>query len=111
MAFFQWFLTEEAQVAYAEAGGIPVRTDVMEALWDQPEYAWMKAYKTNLDAGVQALGFAEGAGVDQVMALRLNQAVIGELTPAAALNQAAKEIEAVFAQRGRKTGSLPPLAE
>ena len=74
MAFFQWFLTKEAQDAYAEAGGIPVRTDVLEALSDEPEYAWMKAYRTNLDAGVQALGFAEGAGVDQVMALRLNQA-------------------------------------
>lgn len=111
MAFFKWFLTKDAQLAYAEAGGIPVRIDVMEELWDQPEYAWMKAYKANLDVGVQALGFAEGASVDQVMALRLNQAVIGELTPAAALNQAAKEIEAVFAQRGRRTGQLAPLPE
>jgi multiple sugar transport system substrate-binding protein len=111
MAFMQWFLTKEAQTAYAEAGGIPVRTDVMEELSEEPQYAWMKAYKTNLDAGVQALGFAEGPGVDQVMSLRLNQALIGEMTPAAALNSAAKEIEALFAQHGRKTGSLPPLAE
>ena len=111
MAFFQWFLTKEAQTAYAEAGGIPVRTDVMDALSGEPEYAWMKAYRTNLDAGVQALGFAEGASVEQVMALRLNQALIGEMSPAAALNAAAKEIEAVFAQRGRKTGHLEPLPE
>lgn len=111
MAFFQWFLTRDAQLAYAEAGGIPVRSDVLEELSAEPKYAWMKAYKTNLDAGVQALGFAEGAGVDQIMALRLNQAVIGELTPAAALNAAAKEIEALFAQHGKKTGSLPPLPE
>ncbi len=111
MAFFQWFLTREAQVAYAEAGGIPVRTDVMDELSEQPEYAWMKAYRTNLDAGEQVLGFAEGASVEQVMALRLNQAVIGELSPAAALNAAAKEIEAVFVQRGRATGHLDPLPE
>lgn len=111
MAFFKWFLTKDAQIAYAEAGGIPVRTDVIEELGEEPEYAWMKAYKTNLDAGVQALGFAEGAAVDQVMALRLNQTLIGELTPAAALNAAAKEIEPIFAQHGRKTGQLPPLAE
>lgn len=111
MAFMQWFLTRDAQMAYAEAGGIPVRTDVMDELSQKPEFAWMKAYRTNLDAGTQALGFAEGASVDQVMALRLNQVIIGEMTPAAALNTAAKEIEAIFAQQGRKTGLLPALAE
>lgn len=111
MAFMQWFLTRDAQMAYAEAGGIPVRSDVIEELSAEPEYAWMKAYATNLAAGVQALGFAEGASVDQVMALRLNQALIGELSPAAALNTAAREIEAIFAQSGRQTGTLPALAE
>ena len=51
----------------------------------------MKAYMTNLDARrPSATAIAEAAEVNQVMALRLNQALIGELTPAAALNEAAK---------------------
>jgi multiple sugar transport system substrate-binding protein len=111
MAFFQWFLTEEAQTAYAELGGIPVRSDVLDALSVQPEFAWMSAYKTNLEAGYHPLGFAEGAAVEQVLGLRLNQALIGELTPAAALNAAAEEIAEIFKGTGRNTGMLEPLAD
>ncbi|WP_210529706.1 extracellular solute-binding protein [Rubellimicrobium arenae] len=111
MAFMQWFLTEGAQTAYAEAGGIPVRRDVIETLGQQPGYEWMAAYQTNLEAGVHPLGFSEGAAVEQVMGLRLNQALVGELSPAAALNSAAREIQEIFAQSGRQTGSLDPLPE
>jgi multiple sugar transport system substrate-binding protein len=111
MAFFQWFLTKEAQTAYAELGGIPVRSDVLETLSARPEFAWMTAYKTNLEAGYHPLGFAEGAAVEQVMGLRLNQALIGELTPAVALNTAAEEIARIFEGTGRRTGTLAPLAD
>jgi multiple sugar transport system substrate-binding protein len=111
MAFFKWFLTKEAQTAYAEAGGIPVRADVLDELSAQPQYAWMAAYKTNLEAGTHPLGFAEGAAVEGVMGLKLNQALIGDLTPGQALNQAAREIEKIFADGGRKTGMLDPLPE
>jgi multiple sugar transport system substrate-binding protein len=111
MAFFQWFLTEEAQTAYAELGGIPVRSDVLDAMSVQPKFAWMTAYKTNLEAGYHPLGFAEGAVVEQVMGLRLNQALIGELTPAAALNAAAEEIAQIFEGTGRRTGMLEALAD
>lgn len=110
MAFMRWFLTKEAQMAYAEAGGIPVRRDVMQALQGQPKYAWMAAYQTTLEGGSQPLGYLEGAAVEQVMGLRLNQALIGTMSPAAALNAAAKDIEAIFAKGGRRTGRLDDLA-
>jgi multiple sugar transport system substrate-binding protein len=45
------------------------------------------------------------------MGLRLNQALIGELSPAKALNLASDEIAAVFTRTGRKTGKLSPLPE
>jgi multiple sugar transport system substrate-binding protein len=57
------------------------------------------------------LGYSEGPAVNQALGLRLNQALSGELSSAAALNQAAKDIEAIFKKSGRKTGTLPPLAE
>ena len=59
----------------------------------------------------QELGFAEGAQVEQIIGLKLNQALIGEMSSAKALNTAAKEIEDVFKKSGRKTGTLPPLPE
>jgi multiple sugar transport system substrate-binding protein len=56
-------------------------------------------------------GYSEAAEVEQILGLRLNQALIGELTPAAALNSAARDIHDIFVRTGRKTGMLPPLAE
>ncbi|ATN36578.1 hypothetical protein ACO34A_22580 (plasmid) [Rhizobium sp. ACO-34A] len=111
LAFLKWFVSKPAQEAYVEAGGVPVRADVLEPLADKPEYFWVKAYLANLDGAVSLFGYAEAAEVNDILGLRLNQALIGELTPAAALNTAAKEIEAVFQKSGRKTGRLPDLAE
>ncbi len=111
LAFMEWFLTKDAQMAYAKAGGIPVRSDVMAELSKEPKYAWMAAYKQSLEDAVQPIGYAEGAAVEDVMGLRLNQALIGQKSPAAALNTAAAEIEAIFKKNGRKTGHLPPLPQ
>jgi multiple sugar transport system substrate-binding protein len=111
MAFFKWFLTKDAQIAYAEAGGIPVRSDVLNELATQPKFAWMAAYNDSMKIGQQNLGFAEGPAVEQVLGLRLNQALIGEMSAAKALNTMAPEIRDIFARSGRKTGLLPPLPE
>ncbi|MFS2150790.1 ABC transporter substrate-binding protein [Rhizobium sp. Rhizsp42] len=112
IAFSKWFLTYKAQYAYAEGGGIPVREDVFSSdLKDQPKFRWMPAYQEEIKYGKQLLGYSEGPAVNQALGLRLNQALIGELSSAAALNQAAKDIEAIFKKGGRKTGQLEALAE
>ena len=111
LAFFKWFLTKEAQKAYAEAGGIPVRTDVLAELSAQPKFAWMKAYSAGLQIGQQINGYAEGAAVEAVMGLRLNEALLGQKSSAQALNTAAREINEIFTRSGRKTGMLAPLPE
>ncbi len=112
LAFARWFLTYDAQVAYTKAGGIPVRTDVLASdLAKDPQYRWMRAYAETMKSAVQELGYAEGAQVEQILGLRLNQAVIGELSSAKALNLAAAEIRDLFAKNGRKTGLGPPLPE
>jgi len=71
----------------------------------------MPAYLETQKFAQQELGYAEGAQVEQVLGLRLNQALIGEASSGKALNAAAKEIEELFKKSGRKTGSLPPLPE
>jgi multiple sugar transport system substrate-binding protein len=112
VAFLKWFIGKEVQYAYAEAGGIPVRSDVLTSdLVQQRKFRWMAAYNQSEKVAKQAMGFAEAAQVEEVLGLRLNQALIGELKPAAALNRAAQEIYDIFVRTGRKTGMLPPLPE
>jgi multiple sugar transport system substrate-binding protein len=112
LAFMKWFLTEKAQYAYAEQGGIPVRTDVLGSdLAEKPANRWMKAYLDSMPYAHQVLGYAEGAEVEQALGLRLNQALVGEMSSGQALNAAAKDILAIFQRTGRKTGMLAPLAE
>jgi len=112
LAFSRWFLTFGAQRAFAEAGGIPNRSDVYTSdLAKNPKYRWMPAYLETQKFARQELGYAEGAQVEQILGLRLNQALIGEMSSGKALNTAGQEIEALFKKNGRRTGVLPPLPE
>jgi len=113
LAFMKWYLTYEAQYRFVEAGGIPpVRTDVYDSdLAQKPANRWMAAYKKSLPYAKQVLGYKEGAQVEAILGLRLNQALIGELSTGKALNLAAEEIYKVFKDNGRKTDMLPKLPE
>jgi multiple sugar transport system substrate-binding protein len=113
LAFMKWFLTFEAQYKFAEFGGIPpVRMDVFDSdLATKPQFRWMAAYKKSLPYARQVLGYKEGAQVEAVLGLRLNQALVGELSSGKALNLAAEDIHKVFQQNSRKTGLLPKLPE
>lgn len=112
LAFSKWFLTYEAQRAFAQGGGIPNRADVFTSdLAKEPRLRWMPAYLETMKFAQQELGYAEGAQVEQILGLRLNQALIGEMSSGKALNTAAKDIEELFRKSGRKTGTLPPLPE
>jgi len=112
LAFSRWLLSYEAQRAFALAGGIPNRSDVYTSdVAKEPRLRWMPAYLETQKFAKQELGYAEGAQVEQILGLRLNQAAIGEMSSGKALNSAAKEIEELFRKNGRRTGALPPLAE
>jgi multiple sugar transport system substrate-binding protein len=112
LAFLRWFVTYDAQHAFAENGGIPNRSDVFTSdLAKQPKFRWMPAYLETQKFAQQELGYAEGSQVEQVLGLRLNQALIGEMSAAKALNAAARDIEDIFRKSGRKTGALSPLPE
>lgn len=112
LAFAKWFMSYDAQYAFAKAGGIPNRSDVLASdLAKDPAMRWMPAYLETMKTARQELGYMEGPQVEQVIGLRLNQAVIGELSAAKALNMAANEIKAIFEKSGRKTGLGTPLPE
>mgnify|MGYP001057906891 CR=1 FL=1 len=111
LAFLKWFQTREAQVIYTKAGSPPVRLDVLNdpELNTKQEFRWMKALAEGLLTARILWTVTEGAQVSAVLDLRLNQAVTGELTSAAALNKSAEEIYDIMRKGGYKTGKLPDL--
>jgi multiple sugar transport system substrate-binding protein len=110
LAFLKWFQTYDAQVKYAQAGGPPVRLDVLRsALADKPEGRWMRPLADALGFARQMWTVPEGAQIVGVLDLRLNQAVTGELAAAPALNKMAEEIHAIMQKAGYRTGRLPDL--
>jgi multiple sugar transport system substrate-binding protein len=112
LAFAKWFLTYEAQYEYGKFGAVPVRIDTYDSdLAGKHEFRWFDAYAKSIPTAVAYMGYEEGAQVADVLGLRLNQAIIGELSSAQALNKAAEEIHAIFKKSGRKTGMLEPLPE
>jgi multiple sugar transport system substrate-binding protein len=112
LAFGRWFLSQPAQYAYGKAGGIPVRSDVLSSdLAKDPMNRWMTPYLEVLKTAKQELGYQEAAQVEAVLGLKLNQAMIGELSSGKALNQAAQEIKVIFEKNGRKTGVGAALPE
>ncbi len=111
LAFLKWFQTREAQVTYTKAGAPPVRLDVLNdpELNRKAEFRWMKALADGLLTARQPWTVPEGAQITAVLDLRLNQAVIGELTAAAALNKSAEEIHDIMRKVGYRTARLPDL--
>jgi len=112
VAFAKWFLTYKAQYAYAVGGGIPVRKDVFDSdLKQKSKFRWMQAYEDEIPYGKQVFGYAESAEVTNALGLRLNQALIGQLSSAQALNKAADDFYGIFKKHGRKTGRIAALPE
>ncbi len=110
LAFLEWFQTEEAQRAYAEAGSPPVSRAVLTSeMADQEEYRYMKALADALPTAQLTFVIPEAAEVLAVTELRFNQAIGGEIELEEALNMAAEEIAAVMTAAGYDAPTLDPL--
>lgn len=111
LAFLTWFQTRNAQMTYLKAGAPPVRQDVLsdEALWKDPKNRWMPAMAQSSQYVKLMWSVPEGSQIGDVLELRLNQAVIGELTTDKALNLIADETHAIMQRAGYKTGKIAPL--
>jgi multiple sugar transport system substrate-binding protein len=112
IAFAKWFLTYDAQYKYAEFRAVPVRKDVLSSdLAKDKRFRWFETYAKLMPVAKNYHMYAEGPQIDQVLGLRLNQALIGQMSTGSALNTAAEEIYRIFEKGGRKTGMLPKLPE
>lgn len=112
LAFLNWFQSDEAQRAYAEAGSPPVSRAVLEsAMADQPKYRWMKPLAKALDTAKLTFVIPEAAQVLAVTELRLNQIIAGQMTVDDGLNTMAKEIEPIMTKAGYNAPRLPDLKD
>lgn len=112
LAFLDWFQSEEAQVAYAEAGSPPVSRAVLESdMAKEDKYRWMNALATALPTARLPFVIPESSEVLAITELRFNQAISGELSVVEALNTAAEEIEAVMVKAGYEAPRLDDLQE
>ncbi len=111
LTFLKWFQTRDAQMKYLAAGAPPVRQDVLsdQNLWKDPKNRWMPAMAQSSDFVQLMWSVPEGSQIGDVLELRLNQAVIGELTTDRALNMVADECHAIMQRAGYKTGKIAAL--
>ncbi|WP_338532308.1 ABC transporter substrate-binding protein [Nitratireductor thuwali] len=110
LAFLDWFAQKERQVDYVRAGGVPVRGDITGAdLGDNTAFRFIDAYSQNAQHAVMGLPFAAAAEASDAMSLSFNRAVIGELTPVQALNQATADLAGVLERAGFTVSRLPDL--
>lgn len=112
LAFLNWFQTQGNQMKYMQAGSPPVRQDVLsdQNLWKDPKNRWMPAMAESSSFTRLMWSVPEGAQIGDVLELRLNQAVIGQMTSAQALNAIADEAHAIMQRAGYKTGKIAPLS-
>lgn len=110
VAFLEWFQTDEAQRAYAEAGSAPVSRAVLESDMAQTEeYRWMEALAEAIPTARLTFTIAESSQVLAITELRLNQAIGGQMELKEALNTAAEEIAGVMEDTGHEYEQLEDL--
>jgi multiple sugar transport system substrate-binding protein len=108
--FLRWYQTKTAQMATAQAGGIPVSAAIYkEPIAQERRFRWMKAVGDSLPHAVSTMNFPEASEVIPILELGLNQAIAGETKSVAALNGMAEQIHAVMAKYNYNTGKLPNL--
>lgn len=104
LTFLNWALTKEAQTQYTQFGAIPVRQDVFASdLANQPQYRWMKAMAASTPYIKENVRIPEGTQVTDIIELRVNQVLAGQLKTAEACDNMAKDIFDVLNKAGYKT--------
>jgi multiple sugar transport system substrate-binding protein len=104
LTFLKWALTKDAQMDYTRFGAIPVRQDVYTSeLATQPQFRWMKAMADSTPFIKENIRIPEGPQITDILELRINDVLSGNLTGEAASDTMAKEMFAVLQKAGYKT--------
>ena len=108
--FLKWLSQFDVQVQYTRNGAVPTRCDLINSdIAKERQFRFIKALAENSKVAVPFHPVAEAAQLENILNLRLNQVVIGELSINDGLNKAAEEMHEVLKKAGYRTGMLPPL--
>ena len=105
--FLSWLLKKENQVRLFENGSVPVRSDLVGAAKD-PQGV-LPALSESIKSATLITPVKEGAQIYRMLGIHINQALIGERTPEAALNAGAQEVFELMKNAGYKTEKLKDL--
>ena len=108
--FLNWFQTLDHQLTYTRYGSVPVRLDIGQSeLARDPKFRFLKAQAENSNVAKMYAVVPEAAQLNSLLALRINECIIGKATVVEALNRAALELAELMSRSGRKIGRLPDL--
>ena len=100
--FIKWITSEEVHLEYARRGGTPVRFDTLENEELQAERPW---YETVLEIERNGLSDAryrpripQWIEIEETLGLLLNQAMIGQKSVDAALDEAQADLEEILSE-------------
>jgi multiple sugar transport system substrate-binding protein len=101
--FLKWFVARDHQIAYVEAGGVPIRGDLTgDGIEQKPAFAFLPAFSANAANAELNMPLEQGEQIRSIISVYLNRATIGELTPTEALNGAADEAHKILVKAGYK---------
>lgn len=98
--FLEWFISEETQMMFARAGGVATRTDVYDALSDDPEFWWAKAVSDSAPYIRGQLRIEPTSQIYEVLNRLLGEVLLDQRTSQEALNAAAEEITSIMESSG-----------
>lgn len=104
MAFLKWFVRQDTQVAYVQAGAVPVISGLGAQFSKDDHYRFLEALSDNSKNSVFYAPVKERVEINDLIGLKFNQALLGELSAKDALNQAAEGIHEIARKAGYKTG-------
>jgi multiple sugar transport system substrate-binding protein len=93
--FARWMLTEEPQKIMIEAGMIPTNKAAADAMKDM-NVPYIAEYVQQLETALPRTPIPQWSEMEGIFNLAFEKAIRGELEPKAALDDAAKQIQAIL---------------
>lgn len=101
LRFLEYVTSYEAQLAFAKAGGVPIREDVYESeVAEDPAFRYFQAMRESVPYQVSMPRIPESVEYTNVLERRLNEAITGRLSAQEALDLAAQEISEIMKRAG-----------
>ena len=98
--FLEWFISKDTQMIFAQAGGVPTRTDVYEELSSDPDFWWAKAVADSAPYIRGQIRLEPTSQIYEVLNRVLGEVLLDQKEPRAALEEAATEIRVIMLDNG-----------